>query len=144
MWNKNYLKMGVIAISVVIILGIIFLLCHYYKKQSYCSYHKDMQIQGLIRQAARWSVASQQDKSPMISLLHANYGAGYLQALELIATENEINRFANLQRLRMKIYGTQDKAARRVMKTCPQFMGSDIDKELAMIGINVKDDITPN
>lgn len=144
MWNKN-LTMGATAavLVVLVLIGIIFLLYHYYKKQAYCSYYKDMQVQGLIRQAARWSVASQQDRSPMISLLHANYGAGYLQALELIATENEINRFTNLQKLRMKIYGTQDKAARRVIKACPQFMG-DIDKELAMVGINVKDDTAPN
>ena len=36
----------------------------------------------LVRQASRWSVAAQQDKSPMIALLHANYGVGYLWALQ--------------------------------------------------------------
>lgn len=143
MWDKNT-QMGVIAVCSFLVLLGMFLLYHYYKNQAYCSYYKDMEIQGLIRQAARWAVASQQDKSPMISLLHANYGAGYLQALELIATENEINRFANLQKLRMKIYGTQDNAARRVITSCPQFVGDDIDKELAMVGINIKDDTTPN
>ena len=39
-------------------------------------------INTLIRQAARWSVAAQQDESPIIALLHANYGAGYLWALK--------------------------------------------------------------
>lgn len=57
---------------------------------------KNKQTQALIRQIARWTVASQQDTSPMIALLHANYAAGYLQALELITTEQEINQFMNL------------------------------------------------
>lgn len=109
-----------------------------------CAQFRKAQLQALIRQTARWTAASQQDKSPMISLLHANYGAGYLQALELIATENEINNFVSLQKLRLKVYSAQDKAAQRVFASCPNFLGNDVDKELVMIGINVKDDTTPN
>lgn len=109
-----------------------------------CSEFRTAQLKALIRQTARWTAASQQDKSPMISLLHANYGAGYLQALELIATENEINQFVSLQKLRLKVYSAQDNAAQRVFAVCPNFLGNDVDKELVMIGINVKDDTTPN
>jgi hypothetical protein len=103
--------------------------CHRFKQDAF---------QGLIRQTARWAIASQQDTSPMIALLHANYAAGYLQALELIATEDEINQFYNLQKLRLKVYGTQDKAAKKVITTCPNYIGPDIDKELALIGIKTK------
>jgi len=99
---------------------------------------KNKQTQALIRQTARWAVASQQDTSPMIALLHANYAAGYLQALELVATENEINQFFNLQKLRLKVYSTQDKAARKVISACPNYMGANVDKELASIGIETK------
>lgn len=99
---------------------------------------KDQDIQALVRQTARWAVASQQDSSPMIALLHANYAAGYLQALELIATEDEINRTTDLRVLRSKIYGTQDRAARMVVGTCPQYMGQDVDKELARLGIHTR------
>ena len=51
---------------------------------------KKSHIETLIRQASRWSVAAQQDDSPIIALLHANYGAGYLWALKDIATDQEI------------------------------------------------------
>ena len=47
----------------------------------------------MIRQTSRWAVASEQDKSPMISVLHANYAVGYLQALQDIASEKEINKY---------------------------------------------------
>lgn len=118
---------------------IVFLLFAYLfqRKSQDCS-EKEKMIEALVRQTARWTVASQQDKSPMIALLHANYGAGYLQALELIASENEINDVMNLQTLRSKVYTTQDKAAQRVMQTCPQYIGKDIDKDLARLGINVQ------
>jgi hypothetical protein len=97
---------------------------------------KKKQTQALIRQIARWTVASQQDTSPMIALLHANYAAGYLQALELITTEKEINEFTNLQELRAKVYSTQDHAAQKVAASCPGYLGKDIDKELALMGIH--------
>ena len=47
-------------------------------------------IKTLVRQSARWSTAAQQDNNAMISVLHANYGAGYLWALKDIATDQEI------------------------------------------------------
>ena len=126
---------------IIIILWVILSLFLY--QHDVCS-SKQLEIDALVRQIARWTVASQQDKSPMISLLHANYAAGYLQALELIATENEINTITNLQELRSKVYQTQDKAAQKVIKTCPNYIGKDVDKELVMMGINIKDDYTPN
>jgi hypothetical protein len=95
----------------------------------------DGNIEALIRQIARWTVASQQDTSPMISLLHANYAAGYLQALELVATEKQINIFQDLQTLRKKVYGAQDTAIQKVISACPNYTGTDIDKELALIGV---------
>lgn len=130
-----------------VILIMLVVCCSYWRASKFpCAEFRTAQLKALIRQTARWTAASQQDKSPMISLLHANYGAGYLQALELIATENEINQFVSLQNLRLKVYSTQDKAAQRVFAACPDFLGKDIgiDKDLVMIGINVRDDTTPN
>lgn len=129
----------VIIILFILIWGFLFS-----KHNTVCCYHKQLEIKALVRQIARWAVASQQDKSPMISMLHANYSAGYLQALELIATENEINKVTNLQELRIKVYNTQDKAARNVVASCPNYLGKDVEKELVMVGINVKNDFTPN
>lgn len=117
---------------------ILFVIYFYNKKHktnNFLEKEKKKQTQALIRQTARWTVASQQDTSPMIALLHANYAAGYLQALELITTEQEINQFTSLQELRKKVYGTQDKAARQVVASCPNYLGKNIDQELARMGI---------
>lgn len=118
---------------ILIIIMIWILLSSLMNKHHVCA-SKKSEIQALVRQIARWTIASQQDKSPMVALLHANYAAGYLQALELISTENEINTVSNLSKLRAKVYGTQDKAARKVIATCPDYIGKDVDKELVMLG----------
>src|SRR5436190_24372456 len=39
-------------------------------------------IRGIMRQAGRWSTASEQDTNPLIRVMHANYGAAYLYALQ--------------------------------------------------------------
>ena len=44
----------------------------------------DVPIQIMVRQAARWSTAADQDESPMIAVLHANYGAGYLDRKSVV------------------------------------------------------------
>ena len=89
----------------------------------------------LSRQAARWSVAAEQDGSPIVKLLHANYGAGYLWALRDISTDNEIKEKTGIDILKFqkKIVDIQDKSTKAVTKVCPQFVG-DVDKYLLRIG----------
>ena len=119
----------------VVLTGIVYLFFNHFQ-QTNNNTEKEKHTRALIRQTARWTVASQQDTSPMIALLHANYAAGYLQALELIRSEQEINHVTNLQALRHKVYDTQDNAARAVVTSCPAYLGKNIDQELARMGIN--------
>lgn len=80
-------------------------------------------IKTLVRQAARWSTASVQDENVMISVLHANYGAGYLWALLDIAEPNEINKITgiNIQKFKSSIVNAQDSASKKMIKVCPNF-----------------------
>ena len=96
---------------------------------------KKSHIETLIRQASRWSVAAQQDDSPIIALLHANYGAGYLWALKDIATDQEIYDSTGLEviKFKKKIIDIQDEATRRVSRACPEFVG-DVDEYLLGLG----------
>lgn len=89
----------------------------------------------LVRQSARWSNASLQDSSPIVSLLHANYGAGYLWALQDLYTANEIEASTgtNFNQLKDKIIKAQDSATRKVALACPQF-NKYLDMELARLG----------
>jgi hypothetical protein len=91
-------------------------------------------ISKLVRQTARWATAAQQDQSPLVALLHANYAAGYLWALKDIATETEINKVAgiNLKQFEEHIVNVQDMTTKKVLKACPSFAG-EVDLYLSTI-----------
>ena len=92
-------------------------------------------ISTLLRQSARWAIASLQDDSPMISLLHANYAAGYLWALRDIYSDVEIINTTGIDFLmfQKKIRNIQDNATKKVSKLCPNFV-NNLDKYLLKIG----------
>ena len=80
-------------------------------------------IRVLVRQASRWSVAARQDSNPLIAVLHANYGAGYLWALKDIATDEEIRRATNLDVIKFirSITRIQDQATHQAVQKCPHY-----------------------
>lgn len=96
---------------------------------------KDM-IQSLLRQTSRWAVASQQDKSPMIAVLHANYAVAYLDALQSIAKPEELADLVEFDLFKNKIIHIQDYAVRNAVKVCPQYLGKELDRMLAKRSIS--------
>lgn len=80
-------------------------------------------IKTLLRQVARWAVAAEGDRDPMIAVLHANYAAGYLWALNDIATTEEIESATGINYLqfRDKITKVQDNATFKVVQACPEY-----------------------
>ena len=80
-------------------------------------------IRTLLRQSARWSTAAAQDENPMIAVLHANYGAGYLYALKDIATPEEIVNATgvDISKYKKAIVDAQDMATVSAIKACPNF-----------------------
>jgi hypothetical protein len=77
-------------------------------------------IKTLLRQAARWAVASKQDKNPIIAMLHANYGAAYLYSMYDISSPEEIARSGvDINKFRSEILSTQDKATKNMVNICP-------------------------
>jgi hypothetical protein len=82
---------------------------------------KKQSLKTLVRQATRWSVASVQDKNPVIAVLHANYGAGYLWALKDIATDSEIEQATDIDVLKFRdeITKIQDDAMKKMYFSCP-------------------------
>ena len=91
-------------------------------------------IQKLIKQSARWAIASENDISPLIKVLHANYAAGYLWAVTDIATSSDIENATGIDILKFtkKITDIQDSANKKIMEVCPSYMG-DIDPYLTAI-----------
>jgi hypothetical protein len=74
-------------------------------------------IKTLYRQAARYAVASLQDDSDVIRVLHANYAMGYLMALKDIASDEEIRRSTGESRVAFeeRIARIQDQATKQLV-----------------------------
>ena len=92
-------------------------------------------IEKLVRQSARYAVAAQQDASPVIAILHANYAAAYFYALKDIASESQIHNATGIDVKKFKehITNVQDMVTRRTSEKCPEFVG-EVDIYLAQIG----------
>ena len=92
-------------------------------------------IEKLARQSARYAVAAQQDASPVIAILHANYAAAYFYALRDIASESQIHNATGIDVKKFKehITNVQDMVTRKTSEKCPEFVG-EVDVYLAQIG----------
>tara|TARA_R100000908_G_scaffold58243_1_gene34295 strand:- start:30 stop:395 length:366 start_codon:yes stop_codon:yes gene_type:complete len=92
-------------------------------------------IEKLVRQSARYATAAQQDKSPVVAILHANYAAAYLYALKDIANESQIHNATGIDVKKFKehIINVQDSVTKKTTETCPEFAGQ-VDIYLAEIG----------
>ena len=106
-----------------ILLILILLVLNLFQNKKCSNSDKSEIIKTLVRQSARWSTAARQDENPMIALLHANYGAGYLWALKDIATDTEIEKAMKIDIImfRNEIVNVQDEAHIKVIRVCPQF-----------------------
>ena len=131
-YNFNKIKLNFYNILILdIILTIIGVLVIYYlvyvnKKCFITNSSRKLQnenIKTLVRQAARWSTAAEQDESPLISVLHANYGTGYLWALTDIATDDEIENATgiNMNQFKNNIVKIQDNSTIKMIKLCPSY-----------------------
>jgi hypothetical protein len=92
-------------------------------------------IEKLVRQSARYAVAAQQDESPVIAILHANYATGYFYALKEFASESQIHNATGIDVKKFKehIINVQDMVTRKTSEKCPEFVGQ-VDVYLAQIG----------
>jgi|UniRef100_A0A6C0J0F6 hypothetical protein len=92
-------------------------------------------IEKLIRQSARYATAAQQDKSPVIAVLHANYAAAYLYAVKDISSNSQIHNATGIdvKKFSEHVTNVQDMVTKKTTETCPEFAGN-VDIYLAEIG----------
>ena len=98
------------------------------------TFEKAEDIRKLTRQCSRWLIAAQQDESPLIAVLHMQYGMGYLWAIKDISSTEEFGRATGLNFLKFEKHAIQiqDEVSKKVIEACPQFSG-DIDLYLGKI-----------
>ena len=91
-------------------------------------------IEIMVRSCSRWAVASLQDRSPLIAVLHANYAAGYLWALQDCFTDDQIYNATGIDiiRFQKRITQVQDIATRGLVSVCPDY-ASGLDVYLSKI-----------
>lgn len=76
----------------------------------------------LFLQMSRWSTAATQDENPVIAVLHANYGVGYMMALQSIAGDDALERMIGVSDLRSlfrEVERVQHDATRKLVRACP-------------------------
>lgn len=79
-------------------------------------------LAGLVRQAARWGAAAEQDGSALMALNHANYAAAYLQVLRELYGDAAVADAASsfrLSELQAKIDAIQVRTQREAASQCP-------------------------
>jgi hypothetical protein len=54
----------------------------------------------IFHQMARWSTAASQDKNPVIAVLHANYGVGYMLVLRDLTSDEDLQRILAIENIR--------------------------------------------
>jgi hypothetical protein len=81
-------------------------------------------LRSLLRQAARWTTAAQQDQNPLIRMLHANYGMAYITALRQVANDAEILELTGVDAMEAEkeIAGTQDWAVQTFAAYVPELV----------------------
>ena len=107
-------------INIILLVIILYIGYQYMTKQMDC--HKTDTIKTLMRQSAKWTMASNKDRNPIVALQHANYGSAYLWALRDIATDKEIEEASgvNVMKFRDEIVKEQDAITKHVMELCPK------------------------
>jgi hypothetical protein len=123
-----------------IFVGIIVLIFGYFifvylKKLCKDGKDKSRIISRIMRGSARWALASKQDKSPLVAVLHANYGCAYLWALKDVFNDYEIRSATGIDVIQFqnKITDIQDTATKRMTNLCPTYASGIQDTILSDI-----------
>lgn len=107
----------------------------YLKKLCKDGKDKSRIISRIMRGSARWALASKQDKSPLVAVLHANYGCAYLWALKDVFNDYEIRSATGIDVIQFqnKITDIQDTATKRMTNLCPAYASGIQDTILSDI-----------
>ena len=124
-----------VYISIFLIVIGYFIFSNLCKDVTVNSKYKAHIISRIMRGSARWALASKQDKSPLVAVLHANYGCAYLWALKDVFNDYEIKSATGIDVIEFqnKITDIQDNATKHMTKLCPAYASGIQDTILSGI-----------
>lgn len=78
-------------------------------------------IRVLVRQAARWATAAQQDQNLVVAVFHASYAVAYVTALRQVANDADIKAATGVDAVAIddEIAKIQDGVTRKLVAACP-------------------------
>jgi hypothetical protein len=79
-------------------------------------------VKKIFHQMSRWSTASTQDVNPIVKVLHANYGVGFMMALQSITSDEALEKILEVNNIRglfSEVENIQHKATIELVKKCP-------------------------
>ena len=108
----------------IVILVAVLVLLYFVMTRTVVKSTSDDNIKVLYRQAARYAVASLQDESEVIKVLHANYAMGYFMALKDLATGEDFKRVTGEDMLlfEQKMASVQDAATQALVSGRPSLV----------------------
>lgn len=124
--EENITKNLYLALGIIIGVIIAYILIEIKKKcwisTPIVQYKKEV-IKILLTQALRYYNAAKQDENPLIAVLHGNYQAAYLWALNDIATTEEIEAVAEVPYnfIKKHVQDVQHEVTNKMSKICPKF-----------------------
>jgi tRNA G26 N,N-dimethylase Trm1 len=85
-------------------------------------------VRHIVRHASRYLVVSQQDSSPLFSLMHAGYARAFLNVAMKMMPEKDIDRICgvDIHALDEAIEQQQQRAMARVSHACPKLQPSGV------------------
>lgn len=131
-WRNGFA--GGLLFAVVAVLLICAASCVRKKSAHRVSGVTDEGVRAVTRQASRWLIAAEQDRSPLIAAMHAQYGMGHLWALKKLTTPEQFRRVTghDLARFEAEALRIQDRTTVQAVQACPAFAG-DVSAFLAQL-----------
>ena len=98
-------------------------------------------IKNLFKKSAKFAINAQQDTTPFLAVMHANYAHGYLQAIKELATEKQLKVITgiDIEKFEEHILSVQESVTQKVIQKCPEFAGN-VDIYLTAISHGASND----
>lgn len=124
------------AVYVIVLVAVLLKIVTWFTADSTGRARDRARLAMLVRNAARWSAAAEQDASLLMGLIHANYAAAYLQVLKEMHDGAALDAAAapvTFTELEAQVMGVQNRVQARITEACPDIQPVSALEAYAML-----------